>query len=148
MTSADNASEIIASGDLVSWSDKLSVGVDSIDAQHKVLVGMINELNRAMRDKQSQSAMLKIVQGLGEYVVSHFGYEEKLFAKHGYPEAEGHVEIHRQFIAKVQEFQNALASGKATVSIDVLQFLKDWLVEHIMGTDKQYSQFLVARGVK
>jgi len=146
MTSVETIASYDANADLVSWSDKLSVGIPSIDAQHKKLVSMINGLNRAMREKRSQSAMLSIVRGLGEYVVTHFGYEEKLFAKHGYPDIDAHKEVHRNFVAKVQEFESALSSGKATVSMDVLQFLKDWLVEHIMGTDKQYSEFLVEKG--
>lgn len=148
MTSVETITAYDANADLVTWSDKLSVGINSIDEQHKQLVSMINSLNKAMREKQSQSAMLSIVQGLGKYVVTHFGYEEKLFAKHGYPDMEEHKEVHRNFVAKVKEFENALSSGKATVSIDVLQFLKDWLVEHIMGTDKQYTDFLVQRGVQ
>ncbi|QJB57102.1 bacteriohemerythrin [Pseudodesulfovibrio sp. zrk46] len=148
MASADDVAAVNTSDDLVSWTNKLAMGIDSIDNQHKTLVKLINELNRAMRNKESASVIQRIVAGLKDYVVTHFAYEEKLFALHRYPETEEHKAIHTQFVEKVGDFELALQSGKAVVSIEVMNFLKDWLVEHIMGTDKQYVAFFKKRGVK
>ena len=148
MASANQVSEIIDTDKLIIWSEKLSVGIPSIDQQHKTLVDMINELNSAMINKKSRSVMLNIVDGLKQYVVTHFSAEEKLFDQFRYPETQPHKVIHQKFVEKVSEFEEALKSDQATVSIDVMNFLKDWLVEHIMGTDKQYGPFLKKHGVK
>ncbi|THB67197.1 MAG: chemotaxis protein [Desulfovibrio sp.] len=132
---------------LVQWTDALSVGVELIDGQHKVLVDLINKLNNAMKRGESEQLMLDIVNELAEYAVSHFQTEEDLFAKYGYPEAEAHARIHEQFVAKVVDFKQGLESGTAKVTMEVMRFLKDWLVQHIQGTDKKYGPFLNEHGV-
>jgi methyl-accepting chemotaxis protein/hemerythrin len=134
-------------GKLFVWDDSLSVGIKQIDDQHKVLIDLINELNDAMRQRRSQKIMMEVVDRLANYAVEHFGTEEKLFDKHGYPETEAHKEVHRKFVAKVSEFGEELRSGKASVTMEVMRFLKDWLLGHIKGTDQRYSKYLNERGV-
>ncbi|BDQ33476.1 bacteriohemerythrin [Pseudodesulfovibrio portus] len=148
MTTARDADSLNVSDDLVSWSDKLALGIGSIDAQHKQLVKLINGLNQAMRNKESASVMRDIVTGLKEYVVTHFAFEEKLFDQHGYPGTAEHKSAHSQFVEKVGDFELALTEGRATVSIEVMQFLRDWLVQHIMGTDREYVPFMSEHGVR
>ncbi len=143
--------DMVASGDsdaLFQWSDDLSVDIAGIDDQHKTLVGMINELHAAMKMGQSKEALLKIFERLREYTASHFANEEKLFKKHGYPETEEHIAAHKAFVNKVVEWEKAVSSGKATVSMEIMRFLKQWLTGHIMGVDKRYGPFLKQKGVR
>lgn len=134
-------------GPLFIWSDDLSVGINSIDEQHKVLVSLINELHAAMKARRSHSELLDVIDNLKNYTVTHFGYEEDLFAKHGYADTPAHIEQHRKFVQEVVDFEGGVRSGKLTVTMDVMKFLKDWLTHHIKGTDKQYSSFLRSKGV-
>lgn len=139
-----------ASGDeLVTWSDKdFSVGIRAIDVQHKKLVGMINGLHKAMRDRASDTVMKRLVEELKNYTVDHFSTEEKLFDRYGYPHTPEHKELHKKFVNQVLEFESALISGKAKVTMDVMKFLKDWLVQHIQGEDRKYTSFLNKHGVR
>jgi len=142
---------IVSTGDqksLIQWSDDLSVHIPSIDGQHQKLVALINELHAAMKSGKSNAHLLEIFDRLKEYTVNHFGHEEKLFARHGYPEAEEHMAAHRQFVGKVLEWEKALKSGKGTVSMEIMRFLKKWLTGHIMGVDQRYGQFLLDKGVR
>jgi methyl-accepting chemotaxis protein/hemerythrin len=134
--------------DFFPWNTSLSVNIKQIDEQHQVLVAMINELHRAMKLKQSNAAIGSILDRLVEYTVNHFGHEEKLFAQYGYPEEKAHVEIHRKLVAQVSDIQKKFEDGEAMVSMELMTFLKDWLVNHIQGTDKKYSSFLRGHGVK
>jgi methyl-accepting chemotaxis protein/hemerythrin len=139
---------VTASDQLMTWTDELSVGVGLIDEQHKVLLGLINELHAAMRARKSDAAMAGILERLKEYTVKHFGQEEEYFDRYGYAEGAQHKEIHAKLVQQVLDFEAALKSGKAKVSMDIMRFLKDWLVGHIMGTDKKYSQFLNSKGIR
>ena len=134
--------------DLMSWSAGLSVNIKQIDDQHKKLIGMINELHKAMKLKKSNSAMGSILDRLADYTVTHFATEEKLFAQYGYSEEKAHVELHRKLVAQVVDIQKKFKSGNAMISMELMSFLKDWLVNHIQGTDKKYSSFLIGKGVK
>jgi methyl-accepting chemotaxis protein/hemerythrin len=139
---------VTASDQLMSWTDELSVGVRLIDEQHKVLLGLINELNAAMRARKSDAVMADIVARLKEYTVKHFGQEEEFFDRYGYPDTRQHKEIHAKLVQQVLDFEAALKSGKAKVTMDFMRFLKDWLVGHIMGTDKKYGPFLNSKGLR
>ncbi|MEO5347257.1 MAG: bacteriohemerythrin [Magnetococcus sp. YQC-9] len=136
--------------DIFPWNDALSVGIKQFDDDHKKLVRMVNDLARAMRNPGAEqvAARSTILKGLVEYTVEHFGREAALFKQHGYPETEAHLRAHDKLVAKVLELVKEYEGGSATVGTDLLVFAKNWLVEHIMGTDMRYREFFAARGVK
>ena len=133
---------------LLTWQDRYSVGIKQIDDQHKQLINMINELNDAMIKGQGKDALMPVLTKLANYCVSHFAVEEKLFDTHGYPEADAHKDKHQKMTTKVKELIAEVQSSRITISIEVMNFLKNWLDKHIMETDKKYGPFLNSKGVK
>jgi len=131
--------------DLMPWTDKLSLGIDKIDDQHKELVGFVNQLHRAMKRQVGAREAEAVLAKLAEYTVYHFGFEEKLFDKYGYPQTEDHKKAHRGLIAAVTDFQQELQAGKAGLSMELMDFLNQWLREHIMKTDRAYIAHLRGR---
>lgn len=127
--------------DLMPWGRRLALGLPEIDKQHKELVSMVNELHRAMKMKMGSREAGAILTRLAEYTVYHFGYEEELFDAHGYPDTVNHKKIHKDLVAKVVAFTKEFEQGRAAISMDLMQFLTDWLKNHIMKTDKAYAPF-------
>lgn len=134
--------------ELMPWSQNLAININAVDSQHKKLVGMINNLHKAMKSGKGDQEITQILEGLLEYTKEHFGYEEKLFKQHGYPEYESHKKIHENFIKKINDFYTDLKQGKQSLSIDLMTFLMDWLTSHINGTDRKYVPHLKSKGVK
>lgn len=132
----------------VTWSERYSVGVASIDTEHQKLIGMVNDLHAAMMQGKGKEVLGKIFDGLAAYTVSHFTREESLMRVHSYPGLERHKAEHDKLIAKVKELQAGYKSGQAAISMDVMAFLQHWLVDHIVGVDKAYSAHLKVAGVK
>lgn len=132
---------------LIEWSDKMSVGVESIDEQHKKLVNMINALNDALVRGEADAVLVKIFDGLAVYTQKHFQYEEQLFAEHGYPMAADHKAEHDALIAQVVELKTKLDAGSAMIGIELMKFLKGWLTNHILKSDMAYSAHLRGRKV-
>jgi hemerythrin len=131
------------------WSEKLSVGVESVDAQHKRLVAMVNDLFDAMKEGHGKDTLATTLDELVFYTVYHFSYEEKLFAQTEYPEAAAHKKEHEDLTQQVIVIQNKFKSGASfALSMEVMEFLKDWLVHHIMGSDKKFGPHMVANGIK
>lgn len=134
---------------LIEWAAKLSVGIDSIDEQHKKLVNMINALNDAMLTNSSDELLGKIFTGLAAYTQKHFTYEENMFAEYGYPDSAEHKRQHNELIAQVVELKEKfIENPQGTMSADLMLFLKRWITNHIMRTDKDYAEFLISKGVK
>lgn len=134
---------------LMAWNDRLSVGIASIDKEHQKLVGLLNEFYVAVQAGHGKESLAKVLAALIDYTKVHVANEEQLFAKTGYPEAAAHKKAHDDLTQQVVEIQKKIREGGNTMlSIETLNFLKNWLLTHIQGTDKKYSSYLTSHGIR
>ncbi len=132
----------------IEWNDSLGVGVPTLDRQHQKLIGLLNGLHEAMRAGQGHAVLDQTIGELATYTQTHFATEESLMARHDYPEAAAHKAEHAALIDQVAEYRRKVEEGQLGVSTELIAFLKDWLQNHILGTDKRYGPHLTARGVR
>jgi len=130
------------------WDQNMSVGVRALDLHHQKLIDLINQLHDAMSVGKGKDALAKILRELIKYTEYHFNAEEKLFGQHAYPQAQAHIKEHADLTQKVIELSQAYDSGKTMISLETMNFLKDWLNNHIMKIDRMYGPFLNSKGVK
>jgi hemerythrin len=129
------------------WNDDLATGIQSIDEQHQWLVNTTNRLYDEINKPQADNnAIGEIIEGLIDYTYNHFIVEEDLFKRFDYPESPQHLEEHNRFTATTAQLLEKFESGD-TVNNDALEFLKEWLVHHIMKVDMAYVPFMLAKGV-
>ncbi len=134
--------------ELIKWNNELETKIEEIDSQHKKLIQIINKLYTAMLEKKAKNILKDIIGELIDYTKYHFSTEENYMEKYNYPGYLNHKSQHGFFVRKVNEFQEKFKSGSATLSIEILNFLKDWLVNHIKVVDKELGKFLIEKGVK
>ncbi|MDP2783847.1 MAG: bacteriohemerythrin [Sulfurimicrobium sp.] len=130
------------------WSDAMSVGITEIDEQHKTLVDILNRLFHAVVQRESNEITIEILDTLVDYTKTHFGLEEKLLQDAGYNPTEfaAHQREHRAFVEKISHAASKhLVEGKS-VSFEIINFLKHWLQDHILVTDKKYADALKDAG--
>jgi len=133
--------------DIISWSENLSVGVKQFDDEHKHLIDLVNKLNNALVVGGSVKTMEHILKSLVSYTAVHFKHEEEYMTKYHYPEYLAHKKEHDGLTRQVSEFSDRFKSGKVSFSLELMTFLRDWLANHIMGSDKNYKDFFVSRGL-
>lgn len=133
---------------LMTWNRQLELGIPSIDSQHKKLVEMLNTLFDGMHAGQGKETLGGVLRGLIAYTTTHFKHEESLFTTFGYGERLAHKREHEKLVEAVLEIQAKYEAGSGALSIEVMNFLKRWLSEHILGSDKKYAPFLIAKGVR
>jgi hemerythrin len=134
---------------LIEWSDSMSVKIPSIDEQHKKLIAMVNTLHEGIAKGNSKEVLVDVFDGLAEYTVEHFGYEEKFFKEFDYEDSEKHISEHQDLVQQVVELKQKLDNEEGFMfGLEVMDFLKNWLTEHIMGSDMDYSSFFVSKDVK
>jgi hemerythrin len=124
------------------WNNAYSVGISSIDAQHQGLFGIARELHSAMTEGQGKAALGRILDRLVQYTAAHFAHEERLMRLADYPGLESHAGEHQALTRKVLELQADFQAGKTTISVQVLQFLRTWLQQHIQHSDTAYAPYL------
>jgi hemerythrin-like metal-binding protein len=132
---------------LLTWDNKYSVGVKSIDGQHSVLFGLINDLHAAMLKGQALRLTGPLLQKLVNYTQTHFAEEEEIMAAAKYPGLTVHQAKHRDLIKQVEKFAARFERGEVTLSLDLMNFLRDWLTNHIQRVDHEYSPWLNEHGV-
>lgn len=127
------------------WDESIALGIPSIDEQHKALFGWINTLNDAIKRGDGSEAVGEIIWNLITYVTEHFTDEERLMLSCNYPGFDAHRTEHDQFVSRLREIQVSFIDGHE-MGKRVLDFLVDWLVCHIKGTDQGYSRFIQQKG--
>lgn len=132
----------------IEWDDKYSVGIDSIDQQHKRLINLINQLQTAVDYSTGEEFEREALDELVDYTKTHFSYEEELMEKYDYPDFVPHKASHKKMINQVNEVLSEYEQDHDRAMRHALDFLRDWLINHINGTDKEYSDFLIGKGVQ
>jgi hemerythrin len=132
---------------LITWSDKLSVGVKTIDDQHIILIDTVNELHAAMMKGQARAILGNLLCTLVVYTRNHFAAEEAMMETAKYPGLPVHRTQHRELTRQVEEYVDRFQKGDLTISSHLAHFLSDWLTRHIQDTDKQYGPCLIESGV-
>ncbi len=131
---------------LLIWSSKYSVSVQSMDRQHTVLFGMLNELHEAMMKGQAQKVTGELLGKLVKYTHEHFAAEEDLMKSTKYPALAEHGIKHRELIKQVEDFAARYARGESMMNVELLNFLRDWLTNHIQNEDQKYGPWLNEHG--
>ncbi len=137
-----SVAEIIRMAHLV-WSEDLNTGIDVIDAQHRQIVGFINQLDDA-RSKGDRKLVKDVLDGLIDYTVAHFSFEETLMEDVGYAYLRPHQKVHEQFVRRVSDMRDQFERGEEVV--DALHsLLHRWLFNHIRHDDDSYAKTVKGR---
>lgn len=124
------------------WREAYSVHIPQIDGQHQQLVSMINELHAAMLQGNGNAALGRILDELVRYAQGHFSYEEALLQQRGFSGLAAHRAEHNKLTQQVADLQTQFRAGKLVMTVQVMQFLKEWLANHILTRDMQYAKEL------
>ncbi len=133
----------------VTWNDEFSTGIKSIDEQHKKHISLIETLYEAIADGKASDVMDTIFDDLFYHSEQHFAYEEELFKWYDYPDAEDHKNEHAELKRQLIKLKNKLYSkDNFMCEVLLLKFLEEWLINHILNTDKKFAPYLTEKGVK
>lgn len=133
------------------WTQEYSVHVAEIDEQHKQFISICNDLVELSQSESfTNEEALKRVSRLGDYAFYHLAFEEELFVKTQYPDGQSHTAIHDAFREKAKKVINE--ARKETIDREVLkdiaEFVVNWLMGHILHTDKKYSDYFNQHGIR
>lgn len=132
---------------LITWGKELEIGVGIIDKQHHGWVDLLNELDVALVEGRGLEQVAVTLNELVEYTHAHFRTEEALMAKHGYEDLPMHRREHRVFTDQIEIFRDRIELGQPALSLEVMQYMRGWLVEHITGSDRGYIAAFKEAGV-
>ncbi len=130
---------------MIEWSDEFTMGVEVIDTDHKRLLGLLNALHNSVEAGDARDVIAKVLDELVFYIGYHFACEEELFLRTAYPGSDKHMRQHQALTSAIQEivaeFHKQTLDG---LPRQVLEFLRNWLYEHILRSDRAFSTYYKA----
>ncbi len=133
---------------LINWTERYSIFYDEIDEQHKKLIDMINELYDSFSRGKANEILEEIILRMIKYTDYHFKVEEKYFSKYSFSDEKAHIKEHEKFVSEVNKFYNDLKNKNINLSYEVMNFLRNWLLKHILVSDKKYSEEFKLNNIK
>lgn len=133
--------------DIIVWKEEYSLGVKEIDEQHQKMFVIINDLYHAIQQSKDKEVMLATIDELINYADYHFSVEEKYFAEFKYEDTVAHIKTHDDYRKMIAGFVEEYKGGESLLSYKILDYLEDWWIGHILGTDKQYVECFRKNGV-
>lgn len=134
----------------IEWRDDLSIGVPSIDDQHRELFSRFNGLIAACNEGKGREKIAELIRFLRDYTKVHFFDEEVLQQEIGYPEYHSHRQQHLEFVRRLSAMENDFAQNGASLSLVIRanNFLVEWLIGHISRSDREVGKFMHEKGRK
>ena len=132
---------------LLNWSDQYSVGVKALDDQHKVLVNTLNDLHAAIMKGQASNITGSLLTQLVKYTRDHFAAEEAIMTRTKFAGFAAHRAKHLDLTRQVEDYVASYQRGEITLNLNLLNFLRDWLMTHILKEDMEYRGWFNANGV-
>jgi len=132
------------------WEDSLSVGVDLIDEQHKMLLRRLAELSDAVSQRRGSGQIVGVLSFLAEYVDFHFSTEERHMKANDYPGYDGHRAAHEEFKATLKRLSDDFEEEGATTGLadSINTLLINWFLKHIRQVDQELGRFFEENGVE
>lgn len=124
----------------IQWSDKLRLGIAEIDEQHNKFIEMMNSMYDAVYGLKSTDELGQIIRQLSAYAEYHFATEEKYFEKFKYEFTEEHKQQHHDLKLKVAAYKDRYEKEGKKLSSEIMEFMEDWLVNHLEHHDRKYVQ--------
>jgi len=128
------------------WSDDYLVGIAAIDQDHKTLFLLVNRLHQRIEKGEDEYAIAEALAGLVDYIDTHFAREERYMEECGYPDLVRHARKHRDLARTVHSLKTMFDDDPpALASDEILEFLRDWLTNHILKSDMDYVPYVTGR---
>ncbi len=129
------------------WTTDLAVGIGEFDEQHKRLIAILNEMHQAMQEGRGKDVLCDVLDRMADYTEYHFSSEETYFDQYGYPQSSQHKKEHENLMKRVHDLQEKARGPAFLLSVEVLEFLKNWIQGHIRGSDQRYTDFFRQKGL-
>ena len=132
------------------WTEDLSVGIELIDEQHKLLIQRLDDVANAIDEGKGESLIVKTLSFLIDYTNFHFSTEEKNMKAHNYPGFEDHHIAHEDLKKTLNDLEEDFKDEGAThILLEAINtFLNNWLITHIKGVDVKFGAFLRKKGIR
>ena len=130
------------------WKREYSVGVERLDRQHQRIISVINKLIAKPRIFSKSGTISEVLSELNSYVSEHFLLEEQLLEENNYPSLIDHSKKHTEYGERIADFCLKSMKKNKNVHEELLSYLGEWWIGHILYEDMKYKSFFEEKGIR
>ncbi|WP_142847905.1 bacteriohemerythrin [Telmatospirillum sp. J64-1] len=131
------------SAKFIEWRPEYSVGNMVLDFDHQTLINIINHLQSTVDQKAGPDEIGRVIDNMVNYIETHFAREEEIMKAADFPDFVEHVAKHREIEKTARDIATLYKKDPSTINVDeVMEFLRNWLTQHILRSDKQYMPYI------
>ncbi len=131
----------------IAWNESMSVNVKVIDEQHKAFIATINELVNCINTIPDKDKITSIITKITNYKLQHFATEERYFKEFNYEGAAEHIAAHHDFNKRVELLLKENVKDPISLAFNLVDFLEDWLIDHLQNMDRKYIKCFNEHGL-
>lgn len=129
---------------IVQWQVSYEVNIEEFDRHHRWLVALLNKVYDGFVKGENQELLIAALDALIDYATYHFSAEEHWMKQQGYPDVRQHIQEHERFTRRIVEMQKDFHAGRRKLSLELLQFLSNWITNHIVREDGDYALYVAS----
>jgi hemerythrin-like metal-binding protein len=124
--------------------------INQIGELHQCLVCLVDLLDNIYNCliEESENSLEHSIAELFDYTLRQFAEEEQKMLDNDYPEKIEHAKEHDMFTRQVARFKQDMIDGKGMLAMEMVSFLKKWLLNHMQNCDGNYHKFLAKADAK
>ena len=130
------------------WTPAIAIGHPAIDADHRQLVDIVNQLHGAIVADTGRQIIGTVLSDLADYGNHHFRREEQYMRRIRYPGYLEHKLLHEALFDRLSSLILRFEQGEAEVTLETLEFLRHWLTSHIMTEDRKLADMIVCQRIR
>ena len=120
---------------LLSWKTEYSVGVMSVDDEHRELIHLINALYERMDARSSASEIEHNLGDIYKVISAHFGSEERLMQAANYDQYSDHKHDHDKLLNQLNDMMDEFVADPAKGSSRIRAEMSNWFMHHFANHD-------------
>lgn len=128
------------------WDEGISTGVDTMDAEHRLQVSLINALEDILHSQADAALADRTLQQLVDFTSVHFHSEELMMRLYSYPQLEAHSAAHAKLLEQARRIHEHQRAAEVAEAMDTIRELRGWLVNHIKSMDHAFTAWLSRNG--
>jgi hemerythrin-like metal-binding protein len=126
----------------ITWAKKYNIGIKEIDDQHRHYIYLVHKIKTSVYQKKPKEEIGNLIDEVFNHVSKHFATEEEYFDKFHYNRAKEHINEHRKLTVKALDFKYRFEEEGMKITPDFMDFLENWMADHIYKHDKKYGEYL------
>jgi hemerythrin len=130
------------------WNHACTVGVQSIDDQHGVLLDALNELRLALLHGEDSRTVRAMLKRSTELMRLHVESEDKLLAMHGFPGLAAHRAEHQRLLGRLAQYDLRFEQRQSASAYELVEYLRKWFTTHTGIAGQKYGPWLQECGVQ